>query len=443
MSLDLQHALESLYGLERRKDKLGLEGTQALLGALGHPERSFRAVHVAGTNGKGSTCAVIERVLREAGIRTGLFTSPHLVDFRERIRVEGRWADEARLGERLEHIQSLPEGRERTFFEVCTALAFDDFAARGVDWGVIEVGLGGRLDCTNVLRPQVCVISSIGLDHTEILGDTLEKIAAEKAGIVKPGVPVVVADRDPRVRSVIAAAARDQGAPLLEVGDQVRVRALPESNHAAIAPGPRSRASRRLEIEADAWGRLEAASPLLGAHQDLNLAIALEALAELGRQGLVIPREAVRRGLEQVRWPGRLEPCPDHPRLWWDGAHNAAGIEKLCTAWSESLPAPRAIVLALSRDKDAAAIVHMLARFAPGAQMIATRTRIERALDPAEIERLARETGLDARRVACVPDACRAALDHAGDQGLALLTGSLFAVGEAMKALGGAPGEWQ
>ncbi|HTM57471.1 MAG TPA: folylpolyglutamate synthase/dihydrofolate synthase family protein, partial [Candidatus Udaeobacter sp.] len=383
MSLDLQHTLESLYGLERRKDKLGLEGTRALLGALGHPERSFRAVHVAGTNGKGSTSAVIERVLREAGIRTGLFTSPHLVDFRERIRVNGQWADEARLGERLEHLQSLPEGRDRTFFEVCTALAFDDFAARGVDWGVIEVGLGGRLDCTNVLHPDVCVITSIGLDHTEILGDTLEKIAAEKAGIIKAGVPVVVADHDPRVRSVIDAVAGEQGAPLLASGDRVSVREL-EPNRG------RRPVARRIEIEAEPWGRFEALSPLLGAHQLENITTALEALAELHRQGLRISAEAVRTGLERVRWPGRLEPCPAEPRLWWDGAHNAAGIAGLCAAWKESLPAPRAIVLALSRDKDVAAIVRALGAFAPDTRLIATRTRIERALDPAEIERLAR-----------------------------------------------------
>ena len=191
MTQRLQHALESLYGLERRRDKFGLEGTRALLAALGDPQRRFRSVHVAGTNGKGSVCAIIERVLREAGYRTGLFTSPHLVDFRERIRVTGRWADEAWLERALERIQALPAGQERTFFEVCTALAFGYFAAREVEWAVVEVGLGGRLDCTNVLAPEVSVITSIGLDHTEILGDTLEQIAAEKAGIVKPGVPVV------------------------------------------------------------------------------------------------------------------------------------------------------------------------------------------------------------------------------------------------------------
>ena len=203
MISSLQRRLETLYGLERRRDKLGLEGTRALLDALGQPERSFRSIHVAGTNGKGSVCALVERALREGGARTGLFTSPHLVDFRERIRVSGRWADEDWLEAALDRIEGLPEGRDRTFFEVSTALGFLDFAERGVEWAVVEVGLGGRLDSTNVLTPEVTVITSIGLDHTEILGTTLEAIAAEKAGIVKPGVPLVSAVTEAGPRAVI------------------------------------------------------------------------------------------------------------------------------------------------------------------------------------------------------------------------------------------------
>src|SRR5262249_14608499 len=152
-------------------------------------QRRFRAIHVAGTNGKGSVCALVERVLRAAGHRTGLFTSPHLVDFRERMRVSGHWIDADRLERRLDHIRSLPESRDRTFFEVTTALGFDAFAADDIEWAVVEVGLGGRLDTTNVLCPEITAITRIGLDHTEILGDTIEAIANEKAGIVKTGVP--------------------------------------------------------------------------------------------------------------------------------------------------------------------------------------------------------------------------------------------------------------
>src|SRR5262249_31668264 len=164
---DLQRRLESLWGLERRHLKPSLDGTRALLAGLGNPETRFAAVHVAGTNGKGSVCALIERVLRAAGVRTGLYTSPHLVDFRERIRVNGRWAAEDALDARLDVIEALPGAASATFFEVATALAFDHFARAQVPWAVVEVGLGGRLDSTNVLRPRVCAITSIGLDHAE------------------------------------------------------------------------------------------------------------------------------------------------------------------------------------------------------------------------------------------------------------------------------------
>ena len=431
MSVKLQDTLEALYGLERRKDKLGLEGTRALLGALGHPERRFHSVHVAGTNGKGTVCALIERVLRAAGIRTGLFTSPHLIDFRERIRVAGRWADGAFLEARLAHIQSLPEGRDRTFFEVCTALAFDAFAAHGVEWAVVEVGLGGRLDCTNVIEPAVCAITGIGLDHTEILGDTIEQIAAEKAGILKPGVPVVSADgMDPRARDVIARIAAERSAPRL----------APARLEVAAGRGG-ALAARALETP---WGTLALEAPhLRGSFQAGNLALALAVLGALRGQGVPIPPEAVVRGVREARWPGRLEPCPGEPRLWWDSAHNAHGAQALAAAWRAlALPAPRALVLAVSSDKDVAAMAHSLAGAAPGATLFATRSRSGRALDPARVAAAAAAAGLAARVAPGVERACREALAHAGGAGLVLLCGSLFAVGEAMEVFGGAPGEW-
>jgi dihydrofolate synthase / folylpolyglutamate synthase len=431
VSVKLQDALEALYGLERRKDKLGLEGTRALLGALGHPERRFRSVHVAGTNGKGTACALIERVLREAGHRTGLFTSPHLVDFRERIRIAGRWADGAFLEARLAHIQSLPEGNDRTFFEVCTAIAFEAFAANGVEWAVVEVGLGGRLDCTNVIEPAVCAITGIGLDHTEILGDTIEQIAAEKAGILKPGVPVVTAaGMDPKALEVIARVASERSSPRLAPA-QLEVAAGRAGTLAVRVPGT-------------PWGTLALEAPhLRGSFQAGNLALALAVLGALHAQGVPIPAEAVVRGVREARWPGRLEPCAGEPRLWWDAAHNAHGAAALAAAWRAlELPAPRAIVLAVSSDKDIAAMAASLASVAPGAIVFATRSRSGRALDPARVAAAAAAAGLEARVAPGVERACREALSRAGE-GLVLLLGSLFAVGEAMEIFGGAPGEWQ
>ena len=429
--MKLQNALEGLYGLERRKDKLGLEGTRALLLALGNPERRFRVVHVAGTNGKGTVSAVIERVLRAAGLETGLFTSPHLVDFCERIRVRGHWADESLLEARLERIQGLPEGKDRTFFEVCTALAFETFAACGVEWAVVEVGLGGRLDCTNVVSPAVCAITSVGLDHTEILGPTIEEIAAEKAGILKPGVPVVTGSGlDPRASQVIGRIACERGCRRLEA--------------ARMEAGFDRAGSLAARFADTPWGPLALEAPhLRGSFQAGNLALALGVLAALREQGLAIPANAVVSGVREVRWPGRFEPCPLEPRLWWDGAHNAEGVRALAEAWREAaLPAPRAIVLAVSGDKDVARMVAALAGLAPGADVFATRSRSGRALEPALVAEAVVAEGLRSRVAPGVESACREALAHAGQEGLVLLTGSLFAVGEAMEAFGGAPGEW-
>jgi dihydrofolate synthase/folylpolyglutamate synthase len=370
-------------------------------------------------------------VLRAAGIRTGLFTSPHLVDFRERIRVGGRWADEARLGARLEHIESLPEGKDRTFFEVCTALAFDDFAARDVEWAVVEVGLGGRLDCTNVLAPAVCAITSVGLDHTEILGDTIGRIAAEKAGILKPGVPWVAgAGMDPEALAVISREAREHGGPRIE------------APRVEIAAGGRG-APLVARVATSPWGPLELEAPgLHGAYQAGNLALALGVLGSLRERGVTIPIEALVLGVREARWPGRFEPCPGEPRLWWDAAHNPEGAIALAEAWRGlGLPAPRAIVFAASGDKDVPAMLAPLSRIAGGALLIATRSRSGRALDPARVAAAAAAAGFESRVEPGVERACRAALSHAGS-GLVLLCGSLFAVGDAMEAFGGAPGEW-
>ena len=411
MTTSLQRRLETLYGLERRKDKLGLDGTRALLGALGDPHQRFRSVHVAGTNGKGSVCALIERVLREAGLRTGLYTSPHLVDFRERIRVSGRWVDQDWLEAALDRIEALPEGKDRTFFEVATALGFLYFAEREVEIAVVEVGLGGRLDCTNVITPEVSVITSIGLDHTEILGDTLEKIAFEKAGIIKPGVPVVVSEVPPEASEIIRSIAADRNAPCVPYDS------IPKPSR--LFPPPQ-----------EPYG-------LYGP----NRGTALTALLELVGRGTDISEAAVQRGLHLARWPGRFERCPTQPRLWWDGAHNAEGIAHLAEQRRRmAVGLPACIVLAVSRDKDLAAIIAALRAGFGRLRLIATRSHSERAADPEAIAGEARRQGTEAEVLPDVRTAVERALAVSGE-GEVLLTGSLFAIGEAMEAFGGAPGE--
>lgn len=439
MSSTLQRQLEALYGLERRRDKQTLDGTRALLGALGEPQRSFRAVHVAGTNGKGSVCALVERVLRAAGADTGLFTSPHLVDFRERIRVNGRWAPEPGLAERLAHIEASPAGAGRTFFEVATALGFDHFARHGVRWAVVEVGLGGRLDSTNVLVPEVCAITNIGLDHAELLGDSHAQIAAEKAGILKPGVPVVSGVEHDAAASVIARAAREVGAPLHHARDLVDVK------RAQYGPW-----GTRLALECEPWGAFQLQTTLRGRHQRANARVALGVLSLLARGGLPVSLAALRDGFAEARWPGRLEPSPRVRRLWWDGAHNLDAVRELARAWREdmALDPPAAIVFATARDKDVRAMLRRLHAFAPEARLTLTRTRSERAMEPAELAGHARALGIGADTAPGVREALAPWLDHGADgrgraAGRVLLCGSLIAVGEAMEAFGGAPGEVQ
>ena len=438
MSVKLQNALEALYGLERRRDKHDLDGTVALMRALGDPHRRFRSVHVAGTNGKGSVCALVERVLREAGIRTGLFTSPHLVDFRERIRVGGRWADEAWLARKLDHIASLPEGKDRTFFEVCTALAFEYFAEQGVDIAVVEVGLGGRLDCTNVITPMVSVITTIGFDHTEILGDTIEKIAFEKAGIIKPRVPVVTGVRAGAAGRMIDSVAAERGAPVVRDLRGETIDMADFLTKTGGAPG----AGRVVPLvrRDTPWGE-QVEMPIARTHRLLraNEGVAVATVGELAKQGVAIPWAAVQRGIAQTRWPGRLERCPGVPRLWWDGAHNVQGMMKLPGHMGRD-GKPGAIVLALSLDKDLTGIAEVLPwRFAD-AVIVGARCRHERSLSPSAIVEAVRARGFTAVEAGDIPTAICQALDLAGERPV-LLTGSLFAVGEAMEAFGGAPGE--
>jgi dihydrofolate synthase/folylpolyglutamate synthase len=344
--------------------------------------------------------------------------------------VRGRWADEDRLFELLRRIEALPGGEERTFFEVATALGFEWFADHGVEWGVIEVGLGGRLDTTNVIEPALCVVTSIGLDHTEILGDTVEAVASEKAGIVKPGIPVVLgAGMDPRARETLALRALEIGAPLIEVGEAD-----------FDSPGGFARWAARSGIEADAR-ILESAGP--AAWEPRNAATALVVIAELRRAGVEVDGDAVRRGFAAARWPGRFERCPGRPRLWWDGAHNPHGLSALERAWSRAgLEAPGGVVLALSRDKDLDSMLDGLARIAPGATLVATRSRSERALEPERIAARAGARGFQSRVAVTVREGCELTLALPGTSPV-LLTGSLFAVGEAMEAFGGAPGEAQ
>jgi dihydrofolate synthase / folylpolyglutamate synthase len=390
-------------------ETLSLDRVHALLERLGRPERAFQSIHIAGTKGKGSTAAMIESCLRAAGYRTGLYTSPHLHTFRERVRVNGQnisREDVARLVDELDPHVAAVAGV--TWFEIVTALAFLHFAQARIEVGVIEVGLGGRFDATNVLTPLVSVITPLSLDHMNLLGSSIEQIAFEKAGIIKPRVPVVSAPQKPAAWDVIRRVAR--------------VRAAPLTPH-PLAP---CEAPREWGASHEPGGRF----PLLGAHQLTNAATAIAALRVANARGLTISDEALRAGLLSVQWPGRLEVLSRGPLLVVDGAHNGDSAEKLAAALRDVFHHDRwTLIIGVSADKDLAAILDALLPIA--ARVIVTRARNVRATD---VETLARHVA--ARGVVSTPasDVANALEIALADQAPIIITGSLFTVAEARLA---------
>jgi dihydrofolate synthase / folylpolyglutamate synthase len=386
---------------------LGLERVRLALQQLGAPERRLSAVHIAGTNGKGSVAAMTEAILRRAGLRTGLFTSPHLVRFTERIRIAGVEIEGDHLADLDEAVAatSVP----LTYFEVATVLALLAFAEAGVEVAILETGLGGRLDATSVCHPLACAITSIALDHEAVLGHTLGQIASEKAGIAKPGVPLFLGPLPAEALAQIAEVARKVGAPLRRAGFD-------------YPPAPMAPA-------------------LAGAHQRANaaLAVALARAAAAGR-GRPLAETHVLAGLAEVSWPGRLEQVT--PDVLLDCAHNLEGARALASALPE---APRRVlVTSIVRDKNAAAILAVLApRFD---LVIATRSPSERAMAPEQLAGLVRQTRSGDRRVVCREDPVAALTEARREAGLApggqvVVAGSIFLVGAVRAFLLGETGE--
>jgi dihydrofolate synthase / folylpolyglutamate synthase len=344
--------LEYLFGLERFGIKFGLENMRALVASLGHPERAFRSVHIAGTNGKGSVTAIVDSALRAAGFRSGRYTSPHLVDLSERFVVDGRPIDHevllATVSHVREHVEKLIAGgvlsAQPTFFEVTTAAALEFFAASGVDIAVIEVGLGGRLDATNVITPDATAITSIAFDHEKYLGQTLSSIASEKAGIIKPKVPVVIGALDPDAEAAIESIARERGATIVRANEGVALERLP------APPGAPTRI--RLRTPTHDYGELTIS--LRGVHQIRNAVVAVRLLELLDTLEVRVPAAAIADGLASVSWPGRLE----HRRvsvdreMILDAAHNPAGAAALAAYLGETFDEKLPLVFAAMRDKD-------------------------------------------------------------------------------------------
>ncbi|MBI4297638.1 MAG: bifunctional folylpolyglutamate synthase/dihydrofolate synthase [Chloroflexi bacterium] len=413
---------ERLPGQAYAEANFDLRRVEALLAKLGNPHLGPRTVHIAGTKGKGSTAAMIASALQAAGHRVGLYTSPHLLDIRERFQVDGQLIHQNELAALVAQLKPKVEAvnREASFgllttFELLTALAFLHFARQRVDYQVLEVGLGGRLDATNVVVPSVCVITSLSLDHTAVLGPTLAHIAQEKAGIIKPGVVVVIAPQREGARAVLRAVCRDKGARLVEVGQDITWEVLSRQEEGqALVVGGRQ-------------GRYKLWLPLLGDHQAENAAVAVAAL-----EALEVDALSIVAGLAGVSWPGRLQILRRSPWLVVDGAHNPYSAAKLAQALRHYFDYQRLIlVMGASSDKDIAGMAEALA---PQASLVlATSSGHPRASDPKEIVLQFLNRGVEARVASGLESALRQAQAYAGPRDLICVTGSLFLVAEALE----------
>jgi dihydrofolate synthase/folylpolyglutamate synthase len=413
-------------------ERFHLGRVHQLMGALGNPEADYPIIHVAGTKGKGSVCALCASALQAGGYRVGLYTSPHGNEFTERIQIN--WVeispDElvALINETKAIIESIPE---LTTFEIATALAFLYFSRQGVNAAVIEVGLGGRLDATNIVQPAVAVITSISYDHTVFLGESLPEIAREKAGIIKPQVPVVLAPQQDAARLTIERIAKERGSPVIQVG-----------KHYLFAPFSSSLSGQSLLVWSAAeqplvdayiesgggveeWEPLRLRVPLLGAHQVENAATAYSALVVARNRGLPITEAAIRQGFADVIWPGRFELLSRVPPLVIDSAHNRDSALKLRLAIDDYFPSlPVILVFGASQDKD---IQGMFKELLPRVrQVIATRSIHPRSIDPDILVDLAHQFGSPARAVPTVEEALEEALRLAESEAVIVVTGSLF-----------------
>ncbi|MFA5312007.1 MAG: folylpolyglutamate synthase/dihydrofolate synthase family protein [Methanomassiliicoccales archaeon] len=418
-------ALDWLFSLENMGIKLGLDRMRDLMAALGNPERSFRSVHVAGTNGKGSVCAMLASIFQEAGLVTGLYTSPHLVDFEERIQVHGGMVQREEVAALAAEIKQImdspdfPEGRRLTFFEITTAIAFLHFKRKGVQMAVVEVGMGGRLDATNVIEPVCTVITRISLEHTQFLGDTVAKIAFEKAGIIKENVTVITAETDESALRVIDAVARDHASPMLVAGRDIDFKVI----------------SRGWDGVLVSLGSIDETVklPLVGAFQASNAAMACECALEVSGRGIRVKEKDIAAGLSTVRWPGRVEVVSEGPKIVFDVSHTPDGAKVVADELRELHDGRWVLVLGVLDDKDLDGIARVFGSISSKA--IAASPKTKRAF-PAETVAKALERHCDAVSVASdVGAAIDEAIKRCGPDEAILVTGSLYMIGEAKEWL--------
>jgi dihydrofolate synthase / folylpolyglutamate synthase len=429
---DYQQALDYLYrfvdyslvrNFRHTPEKFDLMRMEVFLGLLNEPHKRYPVVHVAGTKGKGSTAALITSALRAQGYRVGLYTSPHLQEFNERIQVNGEPIAPRALVQLVDDLRPLIDQVEQiTWFEITTGLAFEHFSRQKVDVAVIEVGLGGRLDATNVVEPLVSVITSLSMDHMNILGDTLAKIAFEKAGIIKPGRPLALAPQPDEARAVVEQIAAERGSPVLAVGRDVKVTPLAHSLD-----------GQSVRIEVQGGQAAELSIPLLGLHQVENAATAYAALQLVRQQGLVVSEEAIRAGFAGVNWPARFELLRRDPPVIVDSAHNRDSAQRLRQALDDYLPGREVVLLfGASEDKDVTGILEeLLPRVR---EVVATQSIHPRAALADNLVALSEQSGRPAVAVMPLEAAVEVALARAGQDAAVLATGSLF-IAAAVRAV--------
>jgi len=409
-----------MFGLRRFGIKLGLETIRGILERLGNPQNSYASIHIAGTNGKGSVAAALSAILQAAGYRVGLYTSPHLVHFNERIRIDGRDISNERVVEAYLRVKQVHGGkREPTFFEFATAMALHEFRQRQVDWAVLETGMGGRLDATNIIHPVLSIITNISLEHREYLGNTLAEIAWEKAGIIKDQTPVVTGIRGKQALAVVQEVAAKRQAPVYRLNKNFRIRRSKAGTFSYIGVAHR-------------WPHLT--SPLAGKHQVDNMALVLAGCEILAQKGTVLSLDQITAGLAATRWPGRLEIVSASPLIILDGAHNLTAARYLARYLSEHLSQRDiTLVVGILSDKPYAAMLQSLLPVCRRA--IITRPQIDRGLPPETLLAVARKTTSQVTIVPEVGRAVKAAMESAGPNGVVCIAGSLYVVGEAKAAL--------
>ncbi len=423
MKTAYEACLREMFALHRFGIKLGLDVIGTILKRLGNPHEKFKSIHIAGTNGKGSVAAYLSSILCKSGVKTGMYTSPHLIRFNERVRINEREITDADVVESYKAVKDAATGLDRspTFFEYTTAMAFHLFGKAGVNWAVIETGMGGRLDATNILNPVVSIITNISLEHREYLGDTIGKIAFEKAGIIKPQKPVITGINEKEAFLEVEAKAKRENSPLFRLGRDFDIRINRDGSF--DYSGLESR-----------FNRLSCS--LAGEHQPGNAALAIAAIEAIGLLGNPVSNEDIAKGLMDARWPGRLELRRGEPDILIDGSHNPAAAKQLAQYLEQNAtPEKTILVIGVLDDK---AYEQILALLLPLCRhVILTRAKIDRGLDPEILLDYIKSNRKNpsAEIIMDVEDAIKKAISVSSNNDLVCIAGSLYVAGEAIEAL--------